>query len=86
GAFWLCACNYVPVSYPGTGDLFAAVLTGGLLWGDSLPIALNRATFFTESAVKTTYGYGSDTRDGVMLEKILGNLTHHDIFSSYEIL
>ena len=31
-AFWYVACDYVPVSYPGTGDLFAAVLTGCLLY------------------------------------------------------
>lgn len=43
-AFWYVACDYVPVSYPGTGDLFAAVLTGALLQDDSLPMAINRAT------------------------------------------
>ena len=28
-SFWCILCDYVPVSYPGTGDLFASVLTGG---------------------------------------------------------
>ncbi|MEG2203926.1 MAG: pyridoxamine kinase, partial [Oscillospiraceae bacterium] len=35
GSFWCVPCDYVPVSYPGTGDLFAAVLTGALLGDDS---------------------------------------------------
>ena len=25
--YWCVPCDYVPVSYPGTGDIFAAVLT-----------------------------------------------------------
>ena len=35
GQYWRVDCNYVPVSYPGTGDIFASVLVGGLLGGDS---------------------------------------------------
>ena len=38
----------VPAHYSGTGDMFTSVLIGGLLKGDSLPIAMNRATAFTE--------------------------------------
>lgn len=41
-SFWYIDCDYVPVSYPGTGDLFASVLTGGFLTGDSLPMAMGR--------------------------------------------
>ena len=29
-SFWCILCDYVPVSYPGTGDLFASVLTGAM--------------------------------------------------------
>lgn len=36
-AFWMVPCEYVPVSYPGTGDMYASVLIGGFLSGDSLP-------------------------------------------------
>lgn len=86
GAFWLIPYEHMPVSYPGTGDLFASCLTGGLLWGDSLPIAAARATSFCGDCVKTTYSYGSDTKQGVMLERSLGALIGRDIFSSYEIL
>ena len=45
------------LAIPGSGDMFASVLTGGILNGDSLPIAMNRATSFTELAVKTTHSY-----------------------------
>ena len=60
-AFWMVPCEYVPVSYPGTGDMYASVLIGGFLSGDSLPIAMDRATRFTELAIQTTFSYGTDT-------------------------
>ena len=70
-AFWLVASDYVPVAYPGTGDIFASVLTGAILGGDSLPIAIERASRFVERVIKTTFSYGTDTRYGVMLERVL---------------
>jgi pyridoxine kinase len=85
-AYWRVDCDYVPVSYPGTGDIFAAVLTGGLLGGDSLPIAMDRATRFLELAIKTTYSYGADTRHGVMLEKCLRWLTEDVLSDGYQML
>jgi len=84
--FWRVDCDYVPVAYPGTGDLYASVLTGGLLTGDSLPMAMDRATRFAEIAIKTTYGYGTDPRHGVMLEKSLHWLTQDNSFNSYRTL
>lgn len=85
-AFWRLDCDYVPVSYPGTGDLFCSVLTGGLLTGDSLPLAMDRATRFVELTIKTTYSYGSDPRYGVMLEKTLGWLTQSHVLGDYQAL
>ncbi|MDR2933326.1 MAG: pyridoxamine kinase [Oscillospiraceae bacterium] len=86
GAYWRVNCTYVPVSYPGTGDIFASVLVGGILTGDSLPIAMDRATKFLELAIKTTYSYGADTRYGVMLEKSLRWLTEDNILTGYQSL
>ena len=86
GAFWHVGCDYVPVSYPGTGDIFAAVLTGGLLRGDSLPLAIVRATRFLEIAIKTTFSYSTDTRYGVMFERALPYLTQNEILSGFSIL
>lgn len=71
GGFWRVDCDYVPASYPGTGDIFASVLTGGLLSGDSLPIAMDRATMFTQIAIKNTYSYGLEARNGVLFEPSL---------------
>ena len=85
-AFWCVPCEYLPVSYPGTGDLFASVLTGSLLLGDSLPMAISRAAKFAELSIKTTYGYGGDPRFGVMLEGILEQLTHREVLSNYQSL
>jgi len=86
GSFWYVSSDYIPVSYPGTGDLFAAVLTGALLQGDSLPMGMARATKFVHSAIKTTFGYNSDTRFGVMFEPLLGQLTTRETTSDYHIL
>ena len=86
GLFYLVPYDYMPVAYPGTGDLFASVLTGGLLWGESIPMAASRATTFCTSCIKTTYTYKSDTREGVFLEKNLSMLTDRSIFSSFQLL
>lgn len=82
--FWRVDCHFVPVHYPGTGDIFASVLTGSLIKGDSLPIAINRATNFTQIAVKTTYSYGSPTREGVLFERVLGWLNSDVTLSEFE--
>jgi pyridoxine kinase len=86
GAFWCVAGDYVPVCYPGTGDLYAAVLTGSLLCDDSLPMAMDRAASFCELAIKTTFGFGFDPRYGVVLERVLEWLTHREILSGYQTL
>lgn len=85
-AFWRVDCDYVPVSYPGTGDIFASVLVGSILKGDSLPMAVERATRFLEFAIKTTYGYGTDPRLGVMLESCLFWLTQEQSLTRYKNL
>ena len=85
-SFWYIDCDYVPVSYPGTGDLFASVLTGGFLTGDSLPMAMGRAAYFVERCIKTTFSYSSDTRYGVMLEKELGALIDRQNVKDFSLL
>lgn len=85
-SYWVVNCDYVPVSYPGTGDLFASVLTGAFLTGDSLPIAMGRATYFVERCIKTTFSYSSDTRYGVMLEKELSVLTNSSNGKDFSLL
>ncbi len=86
GAYWTVRCNYVPVHYPGTGDVFASVLTGSLLTGYSLPMAVDRATRFAELTINTTFGFGTDTREGIMLEKTLPWLGQNQMLSDYKPL
>lgn len=83
--FWKVKCSYIPAYYPGTGDGFTSVVVGSLLQGDSLPIALDRATQFILSAIRASYGYDYPKRDGVLIERVLGNLNHPVLNSTYEI-
>ena len=85
-AFWRVPYEMIPKSYPGTGDIFASILTGGILLGDSLPIAMTRATAFCEYAIKTTFGYGTPVREGVMLEKCLPMLVEQQSYTEYRQL
>ncbi len=82
--FWKIPYNMINANYPGTGDVFASVLTGSILRGDSLPIAMNRATAFLERAIKTTYSYSTDTREGIMLENCLDFLITNPTLCDYE--
>lgn len=84
--FWKVPYSRINASYPGTGDVFASVLTGSLLRGDSLPIAMNRASEFLELAIKTTYSYSADPREGIMLERCLEYLIGHPTLFGYEAL
>ncbi|MFA9379965.1 MAG: pyridoxamine kinase [Acetanaerobacterium sp.] len=86
GAYWYVRCTYVPVSYPGTGDIFASVLTGSLLTGNSLPMAVDRATRFVELTINTTFGFGTDAREGIMLEETLPWLAKRQMLSDYKQL
>lgn len=84
--FWRVVCSYVPASYPGTGDIYASIVVASILHGDSLAIAMERATRFLELTIKTTYSYGTDTKEGVMLEKNLAWLAQGHSLDSYQIL
>ncbi len=86
GRFWKVVCDYVPAFYPGTGDLFAGVLTGALLQGDSLPIAVERAVNFVSLSIRATFGHRTPNRDGVHFERVLGTLNAPLTSSNYAIL
>lgn len=84
--FWKVSCHYLPANYPGTGDSFTSALTGSLLQGDSLPIALDRAVQFISYGVRATFGHNYDTREGIMLERILKTLDNPVSMGTYELL
>ncbi len=86
GSFWCIPCDYVPVSYPGTGDVFAAIVTGSILNNKSLPISVSVATDFLEKAIKYTFSYATDTRNGICFENNLSLLFNDTTLYNYEML
>jgi len=83
--FWEVTNNYISALYPGTGDAFASVIVGSLLNGDSVPMAIDRATQFVSTCLKASYGYKYPQREGILLEKVLDTLNMPTILQSYEI-
>lgn len=83
---WRVICDYIPASYPGTGDAFASVITGCLLNGDSLPEALDRAVHFINMGIKATFGYAHNPLDGINQEKVLHYLNEPLPYYKYELL
>lgn len=61
-------------SYPGTGDLFAAVLVGCLLRGNALSAAADAAADFVAEAINNT-APTADPAFGVWFEPLLGRLS-----------
>ncbi|MDL2231100.1 pyridoxamine kinase [Bacteroidales bacterium OttesenSCG-928-L19] len=86
GRFWKVTCPYLPAHFPGVGDTFTSVITGALLQGDSLPIALDRATQFCYQGIRATFGYEHDRREGILLEKVLPILNMPIQVATYELL
>lgn len=66
--------DIIPVSYPGTGDLFTSVLIGNVLSGNDLRKSIEEASKFVSKAVALTYQDGTNPREGVCFEKILSDL------------
>ena len=64
----------VEVSYPGTGDLFASVLCGGLLQGRTLSDSAALAENFVHECIVRTYEKGLPRFHGVNFEPLLGRL------------
>lgn len=60
-------------NFPGTGDLFAAVLLGALLHGNALSAAAESAAAFVSTAIQHTPAE-ADTRFGVCFEPLLSHL------------
>ncbi|MDO5422833.1 MAG: pyridoxamine kinase [Eubacteriales bacterium] len=63
-------------AYPGTGDLFAAVLLGALLNGSGLVEAAEAAHRFVGICIRESDRYGYDVREGVLLAPCLRHLIY----------
>ena len=61
-------------SYSGTGDLFASVLSAGLVKGMSMMDCVQLAVNFLSKAIAESVKEGTDRNDGVCFEKFLGEL------------
>ena len=72
--FWRVDCDYIPAVYPGTGDTFTSVLTGSLMQGDSLPLAMDRAVQFVTLGIRAAFGHNAPHREGIFLERVLNAL------------
>jgi pyridoxine kinase len=84
--FWLTGRPIVPIQYHGTGDIFSSVLTGSLLQGDSLPIAIDRSSQFVANAIRITFGYSGLGHNEILLERALKNLLSPVLSENYHLL
>ena len=74
GDFIVYTFDRVNRNYPGTGDLFASVLLGAILTGESFENAIKLSSNFTHKVMEHTNQFDSPVRDGVALEAFLGEL------------
>ncbi len=74
GRLWQVPFDRLPVNYPGTGDIFASVLIGGLLSGNRLAASAALATRFLSHTIALTHQLQAPAREGVLLEKALSFL------------
>ena len=72
--FWRVSCEYIPADFPGTGDIFTSVLTGSLLRKEDLTIACARAMRFVATGIRESLRLGAPSREGIVLEAVLGTL------------
>ena len=63
-----------PKSFPGTGDIFASVLLGSMMRGECAVRAAATAADFVGEVISYSMACGEPTRDGVLLEPMLGKL------------
>ena len=66
--------EFLPFHTSGTGDIFASVLFGSLVNGESMQNAIKKAANFVLSSIKITLKDKSRTWYGVQFEKVLGTL------------
>ena len=84
--FWKVDCPYIPAFYPGTGDIFTSVLSGSLLQGDSLPLAMDRAVHFVSLGIRATFGHSDPNHYGILLERVLQALRSPVTLAGYELM
>ncbi len=74
GEFFTYIFDRVNRNYPGTGDLFASVLLGSILRGESFEHSAHRAADFTRRVINYSSHFDTPEREGVAFEAFLGEL------------
>lgn len=69
---------YAPISYPGTGDLFASILCGLLLKGEQFFDAAAQSASRVSQAVFASLQCGIERRHGVAVELLASSLAGED--------
>lgn len=65
---------YIPQSFSGTGDLFAAVICASLVNGLTVEAAAKKAAYFLKPAIEDAVAEHIESNHGVDFEKYLGRL------------
>lgn len=65
---------YIPQSFSGTGDLFAAVICAALVNGLTVEAASKKAAYFLKPAIEDAVAEHIESNHGVDFEKYLGRL------------
>jgi len=76
--FFTCEFERASADYPGTGDLFASIMTGALVSGESIENALGLATGFVRHVVDESIRMGGETRAGTHFEQHLSTLINRE--------
>jgi len=84
--FWRVVSEHVPVQYPGTGDTFTSVLLGSLLQGENFPASIDRAVQFVSLAIRSSFGFDHDHREGAAIERVLYTLNGAVSAYGYELI
>ena len=61
-------------SYPGTGDIFTAVMSAEILNGNSIKDSVKKGSDFVKGCIEYSMKYDYSTKEGVLLEKQLYKL------------
>ena len=84
--YWKVTCPYLPAHYPGTGDTFTSVITGSLMRGDSLPMALDRTAIYSPRDSRQPSAMSMTTGKVFYWKKVLHNLDMPIQMASYELI
>ena len=76
--FFACEFERERVDYPGTGDLFASVMTGALVSGETIENAMGLATGFVRHVVNESARMRNETRAGTHFERHLNILINRE--------